>query len=113
MKIKSNMPDLSFVIPVYNGAEYLAEAIASCLTQSHKNVEVVVVDDASTDSTKRVIAHYAKTDQRVQAVFLEENKGRGHARNVGNRAAKSKYLAVLDADDISDKFRAERCLNHP
>lgn len=109
-KIKLKSPDISFVIPVYNGEDFLAEAISSCLMQSHKNVEVIVVDDASTDSTRRIIEHYAKEDKRVRPTFLEKNQGRGHARNVGNKAAKSRYLAVLDADDLSDKFRAERCL---
>ena len=115
-------PDLSFVIPAFNAQEYLALALGSCMGQSHKNIEAVVVDDGSTDSTKRIIKWFAERDERVRPVYLETNKGSGHARNVGSYEAKSPYIAMLDSDDENEARRAtvtldlfrnnENCLVH-
>lgn len=102
-------PDISFVIPAYNAECYLAEAIHSCLSQSHKNIEVVVVNDGSTDSTRDVADWYAERDKRVR-VFHRENAGRGAARNFGNAVADAGLIAVLDADDASEGERAANTL---
>lgn len=99
-------PDISFVIPAHNAEAYLAEGISACLAQTHKNIEVVVVDDGSTDATAKVIAHFAKGDDRVMPVHTP-NIGRGAARNLGTRTAKADLIAVLDADDVPDRERAK------
>jgi glycosyltransferase involved in cell wall biosynthesis len=86
---------VSVVIPAYNAARYLAEAIDSALAQSHAAVEVIVVDDGSTDETPAVAASYG---QRIR--FLRQaNAGPARARNFGASAACGAYLAFLDADD--------------
>ncbi len=102
--------DLSFVIPVYNGEEWLAYSIGSCLAQSHKSIEVVVVNDASSDSTKKIIDWYTGRDERVKAVHLGDNKGSGNARNVGCDFSDAPIICMLDADDESTGNRAKTTL---
>ncbi len=100
---------LSFVIPAYNSAEYLHPAIDSCLAQSYRDIEVVVVDDASTDSTQDYVAWAKKQEWADKVKFIRNvnNMGRSASRNIGNAAATGDILAVLDADDLSTPRRAE------
>ena len=100
---------LSFIIPTFNCAEYLHPAIDSCLKQSYQDIEVVVVDDASTDSTPDYVA-WAKRQawcEKVKFIRNEKNLGRSASRNIGNAAATGEIIAVLDADDLSMPKRAE------
>lgn len=100
---------LSFVIPTHNNAEYLHAAVESCLGQTHKDIEVVIVDDYSTDSTADYIT-WAKTQEwapKCQFIRNEKNMGRSASRNIGNKAAVGGILAVLDADDVAAPKRAE------
>jgi len=99
-------PKASFVIPVYNGAAYLAETIESCLKQTTENIQIVVVDDCSTDSTDTVIKHYQDKDERILPLKLPENSGRSAARNVGIENASGEIILTLDSDDIALPHRA-------
>ncbi len=103
-------PDLSFVIPAYNAEAFLSDCVLSCLKQSHKNIEVVIVDDGSTDSTRRLITHFHDKDSRVVGILLSKNSGRGYARNIGNETARAPIIAVLDADDMAETHRAKNTL---
>jgi glycosyltransferase involved in cell wall biosynthesis len=90
------------VIPCYNQAHFLTEAIESVLSQTYPNFEIVVVDDGSTDETSEVASRYAqKHHQHHQQVRLirQENQGLSGARNTGIRHARGEYLVFLDADD--------------
>lgn len=100
---------VSFVLPTHNNAEYLHPAIESCLQQTYKDIEVVVVDDASTDSTPDYVAWAKKQEWAPKCQFIrnEKNAGRSESRNIGNRAACGGIIAVLDADDLSTPRRAE------
>lgn len=89
---------VSVVIPTYNSAAYLKEAVDSALAQTYRAVEVVVVDDGSTDGTKKILEPYIK-DKKIEYVY-QPNKGLAGARNTGIRAARGAYVALLDADDI-------------
>lgn len=91
------MPDVSIVIPAWNAASFVDNAIASALRQDDVSVEVVVVDDASTDDTPAVVAAFE--DPRVRSFRLEANRGPAAARNVALAAARGRWVAVLDADD--------------
>ena len=93
------MPDqrsklVSVIIPCYNQAHYLGEAIASVLGQTHAHYEIIVVDDGSTDDTERVAARH--TGVRC---LRKKNGGLAAARNTGLRASKGDYVVFLDADD--------------
>ena len=100
---------ISFVLPVHNCAEFIHPAIDSCLKQSYDNVEVIVVDDFSTDSLPDYVAWAKKQGFASKVKFLrnEKNLGRSASRNIGNAAATGDIIAVLDADDLSMPKRAE------
>jgi glycosyltransferase involved in cell wall biosynthesis len=90
-----DQPLVSVVVPTHNCAPFLAEAIESALAQSHRRIEIIVVDDGSTDATADVLNQYAS---RV-SVIRQPNEGVSAARNVGIRASHGEYIALLDADD--------------
>lgn len=99
---------VSFVIPTHNNAEFLHPAVESCLEQTHKDIEIVIVDDASTDSTADYLAWLeAQGHANVKIIRNPTNCGRSASRNIGNRLASGEIIAVLDADDISAPKRAE------
>jgi glycosyltransferase involved in cell wall biosynthesis len=102
---------LSIVIPAYNVAPYIAAAVNSALQQTIHDVEVIVVDDGSTDETALVLTALAEEwrDGRLR-IIRQENGGLSEARNTGIRAAKGQYIGFLDADDIWRRNKAERHL---
>ncbi len=100
------MPKVSVIIPTYNSANYLPEAIESVLAQTYKDFEIIVIDDGSTDNTKDVVAPYLD-----RIIFSEvPNGGPARARNRAIRESSSEYVAFLDADDIWYPDKLERQL---
>lgn len=95
-EIIGNNPLVSIVIPVYNCERYLAEAIGSVLAQTYQPIEIIVIDDGSTDKSAQVAKRFSPP---VQYCY-QPNSGLGAARNCGIRLAKGDYFAFLDADDI-------------
>jgi glycosyltransferase involved in cell wall biosynthesis len=98
-------PLISCIIPVYNSELYLGEAIDSILAQTYQPVEIIIVDDGSTDATAEVAAHYG-----TQISYLRQsNQGPATARNLGLSAAQGEFIAFLDADDLwnSEKLTRE------
>ncbi|MBC15585.1 MAG: family 2 glycosyl transferase [Desulfovibrio sp.] len=94
-------PSLSIIVPAYNMENWLPVALESCLDQSNPNVEVIVVNDGSPDSSGEIADRYAASDQRVKVIH-QENAGAGASREAGQAAATCKYLHFLDADDLLD-----------
>ena len=90
------MAKISIIIPTYNYAQYICEAIESVLNQTYKDFEIIVVDDGSTDNTKEVIKPYLN---KIKYIY-QQNSGPSAARNRGIKEAKGEYIAFLDADDI-------------
>lgn len=90
-------PTVSVVIPTYNRAGTLRRAIQSVLTQSYRDIELIVVDDASTDASAEILAQI--DDPRMRVITHPQNKGFGGALNTGARAAKGSYIAFQDSDD--------------
>ncbi len=87
---------ISVIIPTYNRASCIARAANSVLSQTYKDIELIIVDDGSTDETKEIIASIV--DPRIKYIF-QENKGACSARNTGIEAAKGEYVAFQDSDD--------------
>lgn len=99
-------PRASFVIPAFNADRWLSKTIHSCRTQTIKQIEIIVVNDGSTDMTKDIAEFHAKEDPRV-IVWNTENRGRSAARNFGNDQAKSDLILVLDSDDLATRNRVK------
>ncbi len=91
-------PLVSVVIPAYNQAQFLGQAIQSVLEQRYQNLEIIVVNDASTDNTPQVAAQFK--DSRLKYITHSQNRGLPAARNTGMRASKGEIIALLDSDDI-------------
>jgi len=92
-------PSVTVIIPVHNEEALLPECLDSVVSQSLRDLEVLCVDDASSDGSPDILARYAEQDQRVQVIRVEPNQGQGNARNVGMEAARGRYLFHLDSDD--------------
>jgi len=90
-------PKVSVVIPTYNCAQYITEAIESVLNQTYKDIEIIVVDDGSTDNTKEILLTYIE-EGLIQYIF-QNNQGPGSARNTGIKESQGEFIAFLDADD--------------
>ena len=88
---------VSVIIPVYNAQKYIVECIDSVLTQTHTNLEVIIVNDGSTDHTLHLINHYK--DERI-LIVNQENKGCSNAKNTGLLHSNGAFIQYLDADDI-------------
>lgn len=91
-------PLVSIIIPAWNAEKYVKEAVDSALNQTHENIEVIVVDDGSTDSTKNILDSFIK-NKRIK-YFYQTNKGLAGARDTGILSAKGDYIAFLDSDDV-------------
>jgi hypothetical protein len=102
-------PCISFVMSVYNGQTFLAQAIESVLGQTLPDFEFVIIDDGSADKTAGILAGYARQDKRVK-VFRHENRGRAESLNVGIRLSTGDYIARMDADDVALPHRLEQQL---
>lgn len=89
---------VSIIIPAYNTAPYIHKAIDSSLRQTHKNIEVLIINDGSSDDTLEISEGYAQRDERVR-VFSQDNAGVSSARNHGIRQALGEYIVFLDSDD--------------
>ena len=92
------MPFLSIIIPVYNVEKYLAECLDSVINQTYKNIEIICVNDGSTDGSLKIIQDYAQYDNRIKIVN-QKNSGQATARNAGLSVASGDYVTFVDADD--------------
>ena len=106
----SYMPIVSVIIPSYNAMNYIAETLESVLAQTLADIEVIVVDDGSTDSTRDIVKGYAHKDSRLMLVE-QTNQFAGVARNNGMAKATGSYLYFLDADDYIEKTALENLVN--
>jgi len=97
---------VSVIIPVYNCEKYITDAVDSVLAQTHRSIEIIVVDDGSTDKTKEALAAYG---DRIKYIY-KENGGPASARNVGIKMSKGQFIAFLDADDMWVENKLEQQL---
>jgi glycosyltransferase involved in cell wall biosynthesis len=103
------MASVSVIIPAYNAEPYIAITLNSVLAQTYTDLEVIVVDDGSTDRTANIVAEIADRDGRV-SLLIQQNAGVAAARNAGIKAARGQWLAFLDADDIWHPQKLEQQL---
>jgi glycosyltransferase involved in cell wall biosynthesis len=105
------VPKISFVIPSRNRIEWIAECVGSLLAQDEKDIEVIVVDDASTDKTVPFLKEWLKDEKRFILHENKERKGGGLSRNVGAGIASAPIIGVCDDDDFYSRIRATRILS--
>lgn len=101
------MVKVSIVVTVYNSEKYLKECLESLVNQSLKEIEIICVDDGSTDDSLKILKEYAQIDKRV-IVLQQVNQGAGVARNTGMGVAKGQYIIFLDSDDIFEHTMMEK-----
>lgn len=102
---------LTVVIPVYNVEAYLNKCIQSVLNQSYNDMEILLINDGSTDGSGKICRQYEAADTRIR-YFEKENEGSGAARNLGIRLAKGEYITFLDADDWWDKNYGKKMMEY-
>lgn len=97
--MRENNPTVSIVIPAFNAENYIDECLQSVVSQIFVDIEIIVVNDASSDSTPDRIMAFAERDGRVRVIDLKQNRGLSGARNAGVEAARGEYVSFLDSDD--------------
>jgi glycosyltransferase involved in cell wall biosynthesis len=95
---------------VFNGERFLREAVESCLTQTYANLELIIIDDGSTDSSLDIINSF--DDDRIVLLINESNKGQSYSRNRGIKESTGEYIAIMDADDVAYSERIHKQLNY-
>lgn len=95
-------PKISIIIPIYNVENYLNQTLFSVVNQTLKEIEIICIEDCSTDNSPKILENFAKTDQRINIIYHEENMGVSISRKEGILASKGEYIMFLDGDDYLD-----------
>ena len=103
------MPKVSIIVPVYNVAPYLRQCMDSAVNQTYQNIEIICVDDGSTDASSEILTEYALKNSKVR-VIRQENSGLSVARNVGFSFATGEYVMYVDSDDWIDVCTCEKAV---
>ena len=100
---------ISVIVPVYNSEKYLAQCISSILNSTITNIELILIDDGSTDGSKSIIERYSLLDKRISSYYIQ-NSGASVARNIGINKSSGEYICFVDSDDYVDKDMFEYLL---
>ena len=98
---------VSIIIPIYNAKKWIKDTIENVLNQTYDNFELILVDDCSTDETRKILGKY-KAFENIKIIYLEKNMGPGIARNIGLKHAEGRYICFQDADDLWEKEKLEK-----
>lgn len=104
----NSTPKVSVIIPIYNTEAYLTDSLDSICKQSLQDIEIILINDGSTDNSRNIIEEYAKNDRRIKH-FTQTNQGQGVARNHGLQFATGKYIYFMDSDDMLEIEALEHC----
>lgn len=104
------MSKISVIIPIYNTEKYLDKCLNSCINQTFKDIEIILINDGSTDNSFEICKEYLKIDSRIR-LFNQENRGQGFARNFGIMKSKSDFIYFLDSDDFIEPDTIEQLYN--
>ncbi len=111
IKAAGSSVKVSVIMPLYNDELYLAATLESLLAQTLREIEIIIVEDCSTDRSLEIARTYATRDKRIKVITHDENKGGGAARNTGMQCAQGEYLSFLDSDDYFYPNMLERAYN--
>ena len=106
--MKAVMPLVSVIMPAYNASKYIEQAIESVLGQTMEDLELVIIDDCSTDNTYEKAKRYEEKDNRVLVLRNQKNSGVARTRNVGFEKSRGEYIALLDSDDVWHPQKIEK-----
>ena len=95
----NNFPKLSLIIPIFNNEKYLPYCLNSIINQTLKSIEIICINDGSTDESLNILKEFQKIDNRI-IIINQKNKGSAIARNKGLKKSKGKYVAFIDSDDM-------------
>lgn len=109
--MRENNHLISIILPVYNGEKFLGEAIESCINQTHKNLELIIVNDNSTDNTLNIVEFYSKKDKRIKIINNTENKKLPESLNIGHRFATGNFITWTSDDNLLKPNSIEKMLN--
>lgn len=104
-------PTVSIILPTYNGQRFIGESIVSCLNQTYSNIELIIVNDASTDTTPEIIAYYAKLDSRIKVIHNRVNKKLPTSLNIGHAICRGDFITWTSDDNIYLPNALERMVN--
>lgn len=110
--VVNNQPLVSIGIPVYNGENYITEALDSLINQTYENLEIIISDNASTDKTQEICEFYQKNEKRIKYVRLDENQGAAFNFNNTFNLSKGKYFKWASHDDFLDTLYIEKCVDY-
>lgn len=102
---------VSIITPSYNSSKFIEECINSVIFQTYLDWEMIIIDDCSIDNSRDLIIKFAKGNDRIKPIFLDENVGAAEARNVAIKKSKGKYIAFLDSDDFWKNNKLEKQLD--
>lgn len=102
---------VSIIVPAYNTEKYISRCLDSICNQSYRNIEIIVINDASEDNTASIIQTYSQQDNRLVFVDLAQNVGNGQGRNIGIKMAKGEYVLFVDSDDYIEPNLVEEVMN--
>lgn len=105
------MPKISVVIPVYNVEEFLSACLDSIINQTYKNLEIICIEDCSTDNSAQILKEYKQKDSRIKIIYNKENKGLSAVRNIGIDNSNGEYIYFIDSDDWIDNDYIENLVN--
>ena len=103
---------ISVIIPVYNVEKYLRQCLDSVINQTYKDLEIICVEDCSTDNSPQILQEYAQKDERIKILYNEKNSKLGPTRNNGLKVATGEYIHFLDSDDWLEPDAYEILVNH-
>jgi len=110
VEILDDQVNVSIIVPVYNVEKYLEKCLESIINQTLKNLEIICVNDGSTDNSLQILEDYAKKDQRIK-IINKKNRGSGAAKNTGMKNASGEYIGFVDSDDWVDLAMFEKLYN--
>ena len=93
---------ISIVVPVYNGEKYISKCLDSLINQLYKNIEIIIINDGSSDNTEKICNKYKEIDSRIKLISVD-NGGVSRARNIGIENATGQFLMFCDSDDYASK----------
>lgn len=111
MKKNENNDLISVIVPIYNSSDYLIKSISSILSQTYKNIEIILIDDCSKDNSLDICKKITKNDARVQLLKNDCQKGAAYSRNLGIKLSKGKYVCFVDSDDEVNENYVEYLYN--